>query len=483
MEFVRCKNLTLEIDDTKILDNMNFSISENEFHLLLGNNASGKSTLIKILSGLFPSGAYSGQIFFENRELVLRSPQDALKTGIVTLYQDPCLYPNLSVAENIFALSGMTLAAKIRSPAKLISAADTFLENHGFKIDSSRLVKECSSAEQRTIELVRLYLFQPKLLILDEPLALLNDTFSDAFVKLIRHFKDSGTTILCISHNYRKFIDYVDKVSIINSPQHLISIHKDEISERLSSDNLLFNYMSKDRYPKIKISPGKEIFCAEHIGGNNSIHDVSFSLHQGEILGIFCYNNNEKSDLEKLLFGLEPVEQGQIYFDRLKTNLKSPKQAIELGIALVSNQHMDSGLYHNLSILDNAFSLKGNFDEYLFFGTKYQRKAITEFAANLNIHQSLNSLTGKLSCGEQQKLLIMRWVINRAKVYIIDDPTQSVDTPSKVDIYNIFNSLVLQGSSIIIFSSDMEELLGICDKLMLIDKGIAHSPMPVQYSH
>jgi ABC-type sugar transport system ATPase subunit len=263
----------------------------------------------------------------------------------------------------------------------------------------------------------------------------------------------------------------VDKVSIINSSQNFISINKNEISAQLSSDDLLLDYLSKDRYPKIKVSLGKEIFCAEHIGGNNSIHDVSFSLHQREILGIFCYNNNEKNDLEKLLFGLEPLQQGQLYFDRLKTNLKSPKQAIELGIALVSNQHMDSGLYHNLSILDNAFSVKGNFDESLFYRTKYQRKKFNKFAGNLNIHQSSNSITGTLSSGEQQKLLLMKWVISRAKVYIIEDPTQSIDIPSKVDIYNLFNSLVIQGSSIIIFSSNMEELLGICDKLLFIDRG------------
>jgi ribose transport system ATP-binding protein len=471
MELVRCKNLSLVIDGTKILDNINFSISGNEFHLLLGNNASGKSTLIKILSGLFPSGTYSGQIFYEDRELLLRSPKDALKSGIVTLYQDPCLYPNLSVAENIFAPSGGSVSGRGRPSVKLIAEANLFLQSHGLKIDSSRLIKECSAAEQRIIELVRLYLFQPKLLILDEPLALLNDTFSDAFIKLIQHFKKRGTTILCISHNYREFIDYVDEVSIINSSQNFISIKKDEIPEKLSSDNLLFNYLSKDRYPKIKVSPGKEIFCAEHIGGKNSIRDVSFSLHRGEILGIFCYNNNEKNDLEKLLFGLEPVQKGQLYFDRLKTNLKSPKQAIELGIALVSNQHIDSGLYYNLPVLDNALSVKGNFDECLFFGTKQQRKEITGFTRNLNIHQPLNSITGKLSSGEQQKLLIMRWVINRAKVYILDDPTQSIDVPSKVDIYNIFNSLVIKGSSIIVFSSDMEELLGICDKLVFVDKG------------
>ena len=471
MELVRCKNLSLVIDGTKILDNINFSISENEFHLLLGNNASGKSTLIKILSGLFPSGTYTGQIFYEDKELLLRSPKDALKSGIVTLYQDPCLYPNLSVAENIFAHSGGTASGRERPSVKLISDADLFLQNHGLTIDSSRLIRECSSAEQRMIELVRLYLFQPKLLILDEPLALLNDTFSDSFIKLIQHFKNNGTTILCISHNYGKFIDYVDRVSIINSSQNFISINKDEIPEKLPPDGFLLNYLSKDRYPKIKITPGKEIFCAEHIGGNNSIRDVSFSLHQGEILGIFCYNNNEKNDLEKLLFGLEPVQQGQLYFDRLKTNLKSTKQAIELGIALVSNQHRDSGLYYNLPVLDNALSVKGNFDECLFFGTKQQRKEIAGFTGNLNILQPLNSITGKLSSGEQQKLLIMRWVINSAKVYILDDPTQSIDVPSKVDIYNIFNSLVIKGSSIIVFSSDMEELLGICDKVLFVDKG------------
>jgi ABC-type sugar transport system ATPase subunit len=476
MELVRCENLTLVINGTKILDNINFSISKNEFHLLLGNNASGKSTLIKILSGLFPAGTYSGQIFFENKELLLQTPKDALKTGIVTLYQDPCLYQNLSVAENIFAPSSGTVSKKVYPSAKLIPDANTFLKSHGFEIDSSRLIKDCSSAEQRMIELVRLYLFQPKLLILDEPLALLNDTFSDAFIKLIQYFKNNGTTILCISHNYRMFIDYVDKVSIINSSQNFISINKNEISAKLSTDDLLLNYLSKDRYPKIKVSPGKEIFCAEHIGGKNSIRDISFSLHQGEILGIFCYNNNEKNDLEKLLFGLEPIQQGQLYFDRLKANLKSPEQAIELGIALVSNQHMDSGLYHNLPVLDNAFSVKGNFDESLFFRTKNQRNRFNKFTKNLNIHQSPNAITETLSSGEQQKLLIMRWVINRAKVYIIDDPTQSIDIPSKVDIYNIFNSLVIQGSSIIVFSSDMEELLGICDKLLFVDKGsIVHN--------
>jgi ABC-type sugar transport system, ATPase component len=471
MELVRCDDLTLVINGTKILDSINFSISKNEFQLLLGNNASGKSTLIKMLSGIFPSGSYSGRIIFEGKEVFLRTPKDALQAGIVTLYQDPCLYPNLSVAENLFGPSGGTVLRKGCSPVKLISAANTFLKSHGLEIDSSKLMQECSSAEQRMIELIRLYLFEPKLLILDEPLALLNDTFCDAFISLIQHFKSIGTTILCISHNYKMFIDLVDRVAVINGPQNLVYLNKNEILEQLSSEDLQLNELLKNRYPKIKVSIGKEIFCAEHIGGQNSIHNISFSLHQGEILGIFCYHNNEKNDLEKLLFGIEPLQQGQLYFDRLPAEIKSPKQAIDLGIALVSNQHMDSGLYHNLSILDNVFSVKGNFDESLFSRTKYQRKKLAQFTESLNIRQTPGSLIKTLSSGEQQKLLIMKWVITRAKVYIIDDPTQSIDIPSKIDIYNMFNNLVIRGSAIIVFSSNMEELLGICDKVLFVDKG------------
>lgn len=466
-----CKNISLTLNQVPIIENVTLSLYPGEFHLLMGENGAGKTTIANILSGIYPYRTYSGMVEFKDQELKLASPRDAIKKRIVTIHQDTYLYENMSIAENLFAnLPAHTTPKHFLSAEKKIQLANEFFEQHHLQIDASRLVSQCNAVVKRKVELLKLYLMDPELLILDEPVAFMSSYEIDFFLDLIRHFKEKGVTILCISHNYHAFFEQIDRFSIFYEKELKETLTREDI-ENGNIDTLLFADFCNSRYPKINIKKGNEVLCADHLATNEYIKDISFTLQKGEILGFFGRSGSGKSTLPKALFGIEPLKNGTIYVDRLPAKISSPEDALNLGLAYITDERMDSGLFPNLNLLENVYSIKGNNLGHFWAHTKSEYQRYYKYLNKLDLKLRPDTTPSRLSGGEQQKLIIMRWLMSSARIFIFNEPTQSIDIPSKIDIYNMFNDLILKGASILIFSSNLEELLGICDRIIFIKDG------------
>lgn len=467
-----CKNINLILDQVSIIENINFSIYPGEFHLFMGENGAGKTSLANILSGIYSHKKYSGSIIFKQQKLQLNSPRDAIKKRIITIHQDTYLYENMSIAENLFANlpSATALKGVVSSEKKIILANEFFLQ-HNMNIDSSRIIGQCSAVTKRKIELLKLYLLDPVLLILDEPVAFMSSYDINFFLDMIKHFKEKGVAILCISHNYHTFYDLIDRFSIFYEKELKTTFTKEDINNR-SINSLLYADFCQSKYPKIKVKKGKEVLCAEHLSTSGHIKDISFSLHQGEILGFFGHSGSEKGSLPKALFGIEPITKGALYVDRLPAKISSPKDALNFGIAYVTDERIDCGLFSNLNLLENVYSIKENHLGTFWAHTKLEYRRYYKYIKKLGMSLSPSSIPSCLSGGEQQKLIIMRWIMSSARIFMLSEPTQSIDIPSKIDIYNMLNDLVLKGASILIFSSNLEELMGICDRIIFVKNGL-----------
>lgn len=474
MELLSCKNVNLKIHENVILKDINLSLEKGKIHLVVGENGVGKSSLVKILSGLYSSDQYTGTILYQNNIYHPHSSIEALNAGIVTLHQHTSLYENLSVADNLInGIVHFPLLEKLHlhSEKAKILFTDQFLKKYGLSIDSSKCMNDYNFATQRIIELIRLYLVNPTLLILDEPIAALRSNYSTQFINLLKHFKDNGTTILCASHEYTSFLDLVDYVSVLRKGRLVTTLPKTEFLKQDIPD-LLWGQLQKKRYPKVKIDIGKEVLCAEHISNSGVIHDISFVLNKREILGIWGPVGSGKSSLARTLFGLKNLESGKIYVDRIPAKIESAKDAIDLGIAYITDERIEDGLFKNLSVLDNVFSLHSDYKNFLGARSKAERSVFLNYASRLNMDISSEKLPNHLSGGEQQKVLLLRWLMSsKTKIFLFDEPTQSIDISSKIDLYNLFNDMLLKGASIIVFSSNIEELAGICDRTLILNHG------------
>lgn len=401
-EFLCCQSISLSLNGVPILEDINLSLREGEFHVLLGENGAGKTSIIQILGGVYPHGQYGGRLLLDGRPLCLCGPLEALEHGIVTVHQDPCLFEKLTVAENLFVNAPENFCAKkLMSPGEKVRRAREFFSSHGLSIDVSQRVGELSLPKRRMIELVRLYrLSRPRLLILDEPTACLNGSFDIEFHALLNHFRDLGTTILFIAHEYRSMLPFIDRISVLRDGRLVRTMDTEEF---LQSDvnQLLWGRYWKKRYPKLEFKKGKEVLCVEHLGcdqtaargtrhrpDENVLRDISFSLRKGEILGIFGAVGSGKSMLARAIFGLEPSLRGTIYIDRLKASVTSPQAAISLGLAYVTDERKEYGLFQEQDALENAFSLGRDSFRGVLRRTGFEYRQFGKYARRLNLEIS-----------------------------------------------------------------------------------------------
>lgn len=465
------QDVSLKFNDVSILENINLNIQEGEFHVLLGENGAGKTSIINILCGLYHAGQYTGTITYDGQLLALHSTNDAIKKGIVTVHQDPALYDEMSIAENYYAvLASVRQKHYYPSLAAQNKDAAHFFQEHGLNIDVSRKVSHLSLSQRRAIELLMLYLKRPKLLLLDEPVEVLDDGFQNEFYKLLDYFAQIGTTVLCITHEYSLLLPYVTHFSILRDRILIGTLDKASFLKQ-NVVSLLWGDFLERRYPKIPVKRGSEVLCAEHLNNGGIIKDVSLTLYKREILGIYGRVGAGKSSLAKMLFGLEPIISGKIYIDRLEASIGSPHDAIEYGLAYITDERREYGIFPTLDSLENVYSLGKTSSRNFWINKTYETKRFLDYSKHLNMSITPERKPYNLSGGEQQKLLLMRWLMSSSSTFIFDEPTLSVDIPSKIDIYNLFNDLVMKDASIIICSSNLEELMGICDRTLIMNQG------------
>ena len=462
------KSLSLMIQDVVLLNNINLKIHKGEAHILLGENGAGKSTLVKVLSGMHAN--YTGTITIEGKEIPLTSPDKALSSGIITLQQDTNLFGHLSIAENIFLDTQYNVQSVLHlSKREKVVASQKILDDLTILLDSKQEVRHLNLAQQRMVEFAKISTLTPKLLILDEPGACLDEVGMAIALRVIENLLKKNVSIFYVTHEYKSISHLADFISVMRDG----SLIKTTSATNYDSTNIskfIWGENYPDKYPKLKAKLGSETFCVEHLC-SNFFKDISFSLYKSEILGITGLVGSGKSNLAKTILGINKFTEGNIYIDRLKADIHSPSAAINLGIAYVTSDLIESGLYLDLCALDNAFALGKHSGRNSIAHTKFEKKQFAKYSHRLNLQVDFNAIPLRFSGGERQKLLLMRWFMSSAKIFIFDEPTNNVDIASKIDIYNLINDLVSKGASVIFISSNIEELTGMCDRILVLRNG------------
>ncbi|MGN9163961.1 sugar ABC transporter ATP-binding protein [Tissierellaceae bacterium HCP3S3_D8] len=467
---VELDNVCKSFPGVKALDNVSFKLKSGEVLALLGENGAGKSTLMKILSGVYTKDSGTMKIFDETIEEM--GPVRAQELGIAIIHQELNMCDHLTVAQNIFLGREMTKKG-ILSDGEMNQKAREILGRLNIDIDPETLVGDLSVSKQQMVEIAKALSTNAKILIMDEPTSALTSREIDDLFTIIKRLKSEGHGIVYISHRLEELEHIVDRVMILRDGQYITSMDYKDTSLREIIAYMVGREIT-EKFPRIKRSVGKKILEVENLNAGDHVRDISFSLYEGEIVGIAGLIGAGRTETTRVLFGADPKKSGKIFLDGVEVNINKPMDAIEAGIVLVPEDRKKDGLCTKLSIRDNIAlpNLDMLSSKMGIVNRKKESDMIKETVKNLHIR--LASVEGNaegLSGGNQQKVVVGKWLARNSRVVIFDEPTRGIDVAAKVEIYNLMNELKDQGIGVLFVSSEMPEILGMSDRILVMADG------------
>ena len=476
------KNITKVFGTVKALSNVNLQVEEGEIHALCGENGAGKSTLMNVLSGIYPYGTYDGDIIYDGEVCKFQNIRDSEGKGIVIIHQELALVPLLSIGENMFLGNERGSKAKINW-SETFDKADELLNKVGLKESSKTLIKDIGVGKQQLVEIAKALGKKVKLLILDEPTASLNDTESKHLLDLLLEFKKQGMTSIIISHKINELSYVADAITVIRDGESITTLHK--TNEPFSEDTIISAMVGRsltDRFPKRESHVGDVCFevknwCVDHpvFDGIKVCDNVNFNLRKGEVLGISGLMGAGRTELSMSIFGRSYGAniRGQLFLNGKEIELPDVKTAIKAGFAYVTEDRKGNGLILTESISKNTTAAKPekiskhyviDFDKEKSYSIQMAKEMHTKCA-------SVDEDVGNLSGGNMQKVLLGKWLFAEPDILILDEPTRGIDVGAKYEIYCIINQMVAEGKSVIMISSEMPEILGMCDRIYVMNEG------------
>ena len=452
------------------LNNVDFDVLRGETHALLGENGAGKSTLMKILSGAYQRDA--GEIFFDGDKIDIPTPLAAQRIGISIIYQEFNLIPGLSVAENIFLGREPVKGNGLINWRVLNKDAQELLERLHADISPTTLVDQLSVAEQQFVEIAKALSFGSKLIIMDEPTATLTPTEIERLFEVMRELKSRGVSIIYISHHLDEIFEVADRVTVLRDGEHVAT---DEV-KNVDKDLIIRWMVGRDlvnTYPARTTSPGEVILEVRNLSRRGVLHDISFDLRRGEILGIAGLVGSGRTELVRALYGADPVDEAQVTLRGETVNVLSPKESIKNGLGLLPEDRKQEGLILEQSIKSNVtLSNLKRVLRGLLINHGDEKKMVDSYIQSLAIRTPSNqSLAKNLSGGNQQKVVLAKWLFTDSDILIFDEPTRGIDVGAKYEIYQLMNQLTENGKSIIMVSSELPEIIGVSDRVLVLHKG------------
>ncbi|GHU73818.1 xylose ABC transporter ATP-binding protein [Clostridia bacterium] len=485
-------NITKEFSGIPALDDVSLSVRKGEIHAICGENGAGKSTLMKVLSGVYPSGSFDGEIRYHGELCHFRDIRDSERRGIVIIHQELALSPYMSIAENIFLGNEMKNAMGMINWNRTHSEAAKVLERVGFEGESvDTPVSEIGVGKQQLVEIAKALVKKVELLILDEPTAALNDEDSRHLMDIIRSLKENGITCILISHKLNEVNQIADAVTILRDGRVIETLRKDEDS--ITETRIIRGMVGREltnRYPPREHNIGEVRFDVAHWNvyhpndkSRQVIRDVSFNARRGEVVGFAGLMGSGRTELAMSLFGgaWGANISGDIKMDGKPVRFKSVRDAIDSKLAYVSEDRKQFGLVLDNDIKWNTSlaALRSRFSRMNVINKSEEILAAEEYRGRLNIKcSSIEQTCGALSGGNQQKVVLSRWMLSEPDVLILDEPTRGIDVGAKYEIYTIINELAGMGKSVIFISSEMPELLGMCDRVYVLSKGEIAGELP-----
>ncbi|TGE31692.1 sugar ABC transporter ATP-binding protein [Desulfosporosinus sp. Sb-LF] len=452
------------------LKKVNLSVESGEVHCLIGANGAGKSTLMKVLSGVYSMD--EGEILFDQKLATIIDPISSTKMGISVIYQELSLLPNLSVAENIFIGKYPRKYRYLLDWAELTKKARALIDSLGIKIDVMEPISNLSIGHRQIVELAKALASNAKLIVMDEPSATLSSEEFETLVRVIQELKNKGISIIYISHRLEELFRVGDKVTVLRDGQYVATKQLNEITQDQLVELIIGHPLSKEKKPKLSVSYTEELVSLKDIH-TNKLNAINLSLYKGEVLGLYGLVGSGRTEILRAIYGADPLQKGELYINGGKVKFRSPAEAMKKGIALVPESRKTQGLLLNLSVWENAVvpSLK----KYTRFGfLKYPTmfKHVNEQVEQLKVvTPSIRASVKNLSGGNQQKVVIAKWLLKNSNILLFDEPTQGIDIGAKEEVYKIIKNLSDKGFGVIVASSELAELVQLCDRMVVMFNG------------
>ncbi|MDI3548586.1 MAG: D-xylose transport system ATP-binding protein [Halanaerobiales bacterium] len=472
------KNVTKEFPGVVALDQVSLNIKRAEVRALVGENGAGKSTLIKVLSGYYPHSSFSGELYIKGEKVKFNTPGDAEQAGIAVIHQEMSLLNQLSIAENLFVGRWINKRG-IVNWKKIYQKSEEILNKLDLNLDPGILVKNLGVGQKQLIEIGKALLLENDILILDEPTAALTERETEKLFKIIKNLKEDGVTIIYISHRLEELFEIADTVTVLRDGKYIGTKDVNETTEKDIS-TMMVGRDIKDMYPKINVKRRdpvlkvKNYSVFDHGRKGYLVENVSFTAYRGEILCFTGLIGSGRSELFKSIFGaLGNDREGRVFIDGQEVNFKSPYNAIKVGMAYLTEERKNDGLILPQDVKTNiSLAVLKKISKRGILNLKDEKKMAEDYVKKLDIRiPELQTKVEKLSGGNQQKVVLAKWLASGPKILVLDEPTRGIDVGARVEIYNIINHLIKQGVVIIIISSDMQEVLGISDRIIVMREG------------
>lgn len=450
------------------IEDITLEVGEGEIYGLVGENGAGKSTLIKTIAGAI--SLTDGEIYYKGEKLICKSPAEAIKKGIGVVYQEFNLFPNLTVYENIFF--GIELKKNGFLDRKLmIHKAQEILEQLGFELDVTKRVSALSPAYQQATEIAKCINHNVELMIMDEPSAPLTEKEVGKMFEVVRKLNQSGVTIIYISHKLNEIFDLTNRISVLRDGHLIRTFRTDEVTEQELIREMVGREIT-DIYPEKDFRSSEVILKVENLTGNR-VHGVSFELKRGEVLGFGGLVGAGRTEAMRLLFGADRKTGGTVYINDKKVEINSPTDAIRNGIGLIPEDRKQQDLVLNKSIFFNCLLPSiGKYSKTGFIRFKKARSDIGRLYDVLKIKAvDQGQIVSHLSGGNQQKVVLEKWLLRECEIIILDEPTRGIDVGTKQEIYQLIKKLAAEGKAVIVISSEMPELIGVSHRVIVMHEG------------
>lgn len=466
---IELKGVSKIFPGVRALNSIDLEVYPGEVLGLVGENGAGKSTLIKILTGAHRND--EGKIYVEGNETVIDGPKHAMNLGITAIYQELNIVKQLTVAENVF-LGREVKKGRLLDRTYMIERSSELLNDLGQKINPRLPINMLGVGQQQMVEIAKALSVKTKVLIMDEPTASLSNREVKELLRTVKGLRDKGIGIVYISHRLEEILEICDRVTVMRDGEKVKTIEKSEVTTD-SLIKLMVGRNLEEQFPKVETKVGEEVLKVENLSKNGVFENINFNVKKGEILGVAGLVGAGRTEVMRVIFGADTKDNGDIYVNGKKVKIKSPRDAMNNKIAFLTEDRKGQGL-----VLDNTVAFNMNISSFdkikngLLLSESKSKQRCTENIKKLNINPPLDSfIVRQFSGGNQQKVVIAKWLNTDADIYIFDEPTRGIDVGAKVEVYNVMNELVSKGAAIIMISSEMPEILGMSDRVIVMHEG------------
>jgi ABC-type sugar transport system ATPase subunit len=467
---LRLNNIYKSFAGVHALRDVQLELCPGEVHALLGENGAGKSTLVKVITGVHQPD--SGEIILHGQPVVISDPRDATQRGISAIYQELSIFPDLDIAENIFVGRRPVLAAGVIDWGRMYRESEKLLGQLGVHLDLRTKARYLSIAQQQMVEIARALSTHARILIMDEPTSALTLNEVDDLFRIVRRLREDGTAILFISHRLEELFEIADRVTVLRDGAYVGTREMSDVNQE-ELIRMMVGRQITELFPKKQVPQGPVVLRVKDLGRKGSFEGVTFDLHSGEILGMAGLVGAGRTEVSQTIFGVEPATSGTIEIDGKPVRITSPRQAMDYGLALVPEDRQHHGLVPPMDITDNVtlprlfqFTRRG------WLARKEAQRSAYDSAGRMEVKAtSVWQKVRELSGGNQQKVVLAKWLSTNPRILILDEPTRGIDIGTKAAVHSLMSELASQGLAILMISSELPEVLGMSDRILVMREG------------